>query len=270
MNLPPPQTFRDVVATVLVGSSVLCSVPALRGVASATRLSALWLIAAIALYANNAWVYFAAVFIVATVVTEIGFLENLAAIILRNKEFFVYRKEQLSPAEARTRAAAEIPFDGGQSEVTPTTELKPSDTTMLARPRAFDPYVIEQLALTYIEKQRGHAIERDVRFTREGETVVVDGLIAGPSGRPPEIYEVKLSTGTEHLRRLRESVRRMQQLRASLERITRQRYVVRLILVVPSKPESLASRLEDALSDAMLDFDVDIVDYDEIGYVPPI
>ena len=49
------------------------------------------LIGALTVFANNVWVYFASVFIIATVITETAFLHNLAAIIRGIKHNFDYK-----------------------------------------------------------------------------------------------------------------------------------------------------------------------------------
>lgn len=55
------------------------------------RLFAISLISALALFCNNGWVYFACVFIIATAITEIEFLQNLAAIIRGSKRYWDYK-----------------------------------------------------------------------------------------------------------------------------------------------------------------------------------
>lgn len=60
------------------------------------RLLAIFFVAALALFSNDVTTYFLAIFIVATAVTELEFLQNLAAIIRGNKEYFDYKKEALS------------------------------------------------------------------------------------------------------------------------------------------------------------------------------
>ena len=70
----------------------------------ATRLGAIFLITSLALYSNNAAVYFATVFILASAVTELAFLEKLAAIIRVSKEYFDYMKSQIPIEEAKEKA----------------------------------------------------------------------------------------------------------------------------------------------------------------------
>ena len=66
------------------------------------RLFAIMLISALALFSNNAWVYFASVFIIATTITETEFLQNLAAIIRGDKHYFDYLRAtsgQIQPSQ---------------------------------------------------------------------------------------------------------------------------------------------------------------------------
>jgi hypothetical protein len=59
----------------------------------------------LALFANVSWTYFATIFIVATVITELEFLQNLAAIIARDPNYWQYKAK---PATG----IAEIPKTG--------------------------------------------------------------------------------------------------------------------------------------------------------------
>ena len=56
------------------------------------RLFAITLIVTLALFSNNAWIYAASVFIIATTLTETEFLQNLAAILRGSKHYFDYKK----------------------------------------------------------------------------------------------------------------------------------------------------------------------------------
>jgi len=58
----------------------------------ALRLFSISIICSLSLFCNNVWVYFASIFIIATTVTETEFLQNLAAIVRGNKEYFDYMK----------------------------------------------------------------------------------------------------------------------------------------------------------------------------------
>src|SRR5690554_587906 len=65
----------------------------------ALRISGILILFGLCLFANNAYCYFASVFIVATTITQIEFLENLVAILKGNKDYFEYKKELIPKAE---------------------------------------------------------------------------------------------------------------------------------------------------------------------------
>lgn len=74
----------------------------------AIRMLAIFLVVALSLFANSTTVYFAAVFIIATAVTELEFLQTLAAIIRGNKDYFSFRKETLSSEAKYKSSQAEL------------------------------------------------------------------------------------------------------------------------------------------------------------------
>jgi hypothetical protein len=63
------------------------------------RLSALLFISSLALFSNHWSTYFAALFIIATTVTELEFLERLAAIIRGSKHYFDYKIAEAGSAQ---------------------------------------------------------------------------------------------------------------------------------------------------------------------------
>ncbi|NMZ26032.1 hypothetical protein HBO40_00255 [Pseudomonas protegens] len=109
----PTNFFQAVgggLAIVAVGSALLSLCPCLR--VHTLKLLAIFLVTSLALFANHVSTYFVAIFVIATAVTEIEFLQNLAAIIRGNKEYFEYKKGQLSPQDKLERIKKEV----GQAE----------------------------------------------------------------------------------------------------------------------------------------------------------
>ncbi|HYD60419.1 MAG TPA: hypothetical protein VEC35_08695 [Noviherbaspirillum sp.] len=104
-----PLSFVEVLAgavTVLAIFFVLLSLfPRIQS--HAVRLLALLFVVGLALIANHPSTYFAAIFVVATAVTELEFLQNLAAIIRGNKEYFQYKLETLSREQIERKVKAE-------------------------------------------------------------------------------------------------------------------------------------------------------------------
>lgn len=88
-----PKNFLEALGGVLVLISVICIFLSLRSDwrNHAMRVFALLIILAVALITNYWVTYFAAMFIVATAATELEFLQNLAAIIRGNKDYFNYK-----------------------------------------------------------------------------------------------------------------------------------------------------------------------------------
>lgn len=90
-----PKNFLEALGGVLVLVSVLCLILSLRSDwrSHTMRAFALLIILAVALVANYWVTYFSAMFIVATAATELEFLQNLAAIIRGNKDYFNYKSK---------------------------------------------------------------------------------------------------------------------------------------------------------------------------------
>jgi hypothetical protein len=74
----------------------------------AIRLLGSLMILALALAANTVWLYGIAVFIVATLVTELDFLEKFIAIVWNRKEYWDYRISSATPKELQRKRAVEV------------------------------------------------------------------------------------------------------------------------------------------------------------------
>ena len=89
-----PTTFLYALATLLVVLSILFYLVSflLKDKSSINKFIGLLFVSAFCLFANNYWTYLISIFIIATTVTELSFLENLAAIFRGNKEYWDYKK----------------------------------------------------------------------------------------------------------------------------------------------------------------------------------
>jgi hypothetical protein len=67
------------------------------------RMAAILFIVSVSLFANRGYCYFGAIFIIATAVTQLDFLQNIAAIIRGSKEYFDYKKESKPTKEPHIR-----------------------------------------------------------------------------------------------------------------------------------------------------------------------
>lgn len=113
-----------IVATI---SAIFSLCPCLRG--HALRLLAIFIVASLALFSNNTTTYFVAIFVIATAVTELEFLQTLAAIVRGNKDYFDYKKETLSLKDKLDSLASEVKQE---SSVADTETVKPIDESQAA------------------------------------------------------------------------------------------------------------------------------------------
>lgn len=72
------------------------------------KLLSIVFICSLALFSNHVSTYFVAIFVIATAVTELDFLQNLAAIIRGNDGYFNYKKEALSRESKLGNVAADV------------------------------------------------------------------------------------------------------------------------------------------------------------------
>ena len=120
----PPDNYASFIGTVALIVSILCLFITflLKQRSHATKLFSIMLVASLAFFSSHWATYFAAIFIVATAVTELEFLQNLAAIIRKDENYFKYKKEALSKAENIRRKAEEAIEEEYTSEQPSETE----------------------------------------------------------------------------------------------------------------------------------------------------
>jgi hypothetical protein len=176
-------SLREVIAVGCLSLAILCAVASFVPwfQREATRLSGIFIIVGMALMAENAWVYLAAVFIVATAVTELEFLHTLAAILRGNRAYFDFKKELLTKAETEQKLQRE--HFGHDAPRALAGSLSESDVRR--------GLLIEQLAIRRLERDLNARVERGVRFSRGPREVVVDGVASGDRYGRDQIVEVK-------------------------------------------------------------------------------
>jgi hypothetical protein len=266
LEVPSPDSYGEVLATGLLVVGFGLAALSLRA-KDVVRLAGVFIVAGIAVAADDGFTYFASVFIVATVITELDFLEKLAAIIRGNDAYFRYRTESLSLEETKRRAAEELPTGEPSSE---TSEQEPAETsqTPVATPqRGADwRYLAEQLALSYLERRLG-PIQRNVRLTRGEATMVLDGLVQRERG-PDTLIEVKVPS-----RKLTSSVSIQFGARVAADRVSlytqitgRKNAQLLLVFVVLDKTANPdAHRVAAELSAKESQMSIEIIDIDDIG-----
>jgi hypothetical protein len=95
--------------TALISCLLLIIASFIRGQSRlATQLLGSLLVVALSLYADNLATYIISVFVIATWVTELSFLEKLAALIWNRKEYWSFLMKTASKEEAKTKTEADI------------------------------------------------------------------------------------------------------------------------------------------------------------------
>ena len=97
-----PKSFIEILAGILCLLALVLAIISLffKERSYVTRIFVLMFIFSIALFSNHWATYFAALFIIATTITELEFLERLAAIIRGSKHYFDYKIVEAGSAEA--------------------------------------------------------------------------------------------------------------------------------------------------------------------------
>ncbi|USI27891.1 nuclease-related domain-containing protein [Alteromonas macleodii] len=103
-------TEPKVIASLFAISALLLAVPLIvRGTAQfATQLLGSILVVAICFSAHNVIVYTISVFVIATLVTELHFLEKIAALIWNRKEYWDYLSGSATEDEVKGKAESEV------------------------------------------------------------------------------------------------------------------------------------------------------------------
>tara|TARA_R110000782_G_scaffold14060_5_gene42350 strand:- start:5042 stop:5761 length:720 start_codon:yes stop_codon:yes gene_type:complete len=169
------------------------------------------MVACLAIYSSHWATYFAAIFIIATAVTELEFLQNLAAIIRKNESYFKYKKEELSVEENRERnkfdaikdeIAVSEGDEKGQNLSPNSDKISRSKMQDISRSDSIKlSFEVESKAIEYLAKEYPR-IERGVRFKNDSQHVELDGLVQGEKGKGSKIFEIKWLRNEKHIHSL--------------------------------------------------------------------
>lgn len=178
-----PNNFINALAGLIIIVSLIISflslIPSIRS--HSIKLLALFLVASLSLFSNHWTTYFASIFVIATAVTELEFLQNLAAIIRGNKDYFDYKKESLSSEQKTKKIEEEIQELESDSKQTTEEQLNihkvKSPAYASKRPDLNRIYELETKALDKLEEYFGKKIERGLRIRDKINRIELDGLI---------------------------------------------------------------------------------------------
>lgn len=241
----------------------------------ATKLFAIMVVVSLAFFSSHWGTYFAAIFIVATAVTELDFLQNLAAIISKDKNYFDYRKEVLSKEQNIKRKAEEVVEEEIKSTMKKEREAEEKGnlsiqlSSLSELPRstlvrmAFE---IEDKALDSLSK-RYKGLERGVRLSSNNESIGVDGLIFDEHG-PREVFEVKWARSPRRIRMLiMDQINRLNSIQDKFKSITGTIPKYNLVIVTNESSDIQRRKWERTLRRAdQADINVIFMDLSELGY----
>lgn len=146
------------------------------------------------MFSNNTWCLLATIFIVATAITELEFLQNLAAIIRGSDAYFRYKKEFVPNKEVEDSISDELrssaerlqKTDGSKDEIS-----FPLDPRSLTHTQVY--VIAEELAFRFLERRYEKTISRHVRYVGGGSTLITfDGVIENP--KEAILFEIIIPT----------------------------------------------------------------------------
>lgn len=139
------------------------------------------MVLALAFGANNGFVYSLAIFIVATLVTDLDFLEKIAALFWNRDKYWEYRMGQTTPSEVKARVTNEA-----QQEVAAESSV-PSETGIEEAPERPD-----QNAITLF-------VANAISFERAVQNALIAGKAPFPSSKINTNRKLLSSSGAVEL-----------------------------------------------------------------------
>lgn len=287
MEQTPQFILREILAVSCFVAAVLFALISMKkdGREHFLRVCALFLVGVVALFANSAYTYFAAVFIIATAVTQLEFLQNLAAIIRGSKEYFEYQKETQSRSDVKSKIDQEII----EEEVASASDETESDTVvpdpgiqyssgnvmlnLSAKQMDYRSFamVAYEFTLNTLEEKYGKTIDRYPRFVgSNGRRIEFDGILENDS--KITVFEIKTTFKFVMPGRfLKDQISRIIQSAIELGKYKNKAVEVQLIYVVfdekvpRSKERLVALQLDLQEEFGSKHFNAEVVTYDSIG-----
>lgn len=181
-------------------------------------LLATTLVAAVTMFADDSWVYFVAVLLIAAPIAGPTFVQNLAAILL-NRSWGIANQGVLVPPASEDRSDEEAAF----------ARMLDQPLTQMERGALFHRMAQEALSRSALARL-GAEIRTEVALQRaDGRRVFLDAVAVLPDGSA-QIFEFK---ATESHRRIREAAQQLAQYREWYEEAAN-RPVRGAALVIPS------------------------------------
>lgn len=226
----------------------------------AIKLFVVMFITALAIYSNNWAVYFISVIIIATLITELDFLQNIVAIIRDNKYYFKYRKTIVGKEELESKdkiIKSVMVHNSANSEGLNRNEI----------------YILEQLALEHIEKKLGVHINRNIKVYRNNLNMILDGLIDNDDKYADKIFEVKLIQSNRSLQELIYKGKSLiNTIYLKYANITGKKPEIFLLVITPNKADFMTSenviKIYSDLSHPEYKITIHLLTFENIGFDP--
>ena len=239
------------------------------------RMAAILFIIALSLFAHNGYCYFGAIFIIATAVTQLDFLQNLAAIIRGSKEYFDFKKETISAKEVQRDIENEseiIEKLEVEEDISPL-EKKSEKINLVLDKQALSPgqfgMVVEENVFKYLEQKFHLPIQRYVRIRSKRYVAAgFDGIMQ--SGDVDIIFEIKTTRrGVFPTSFLSEQIRREVDRVRDYRETTKRNASLRFILVGNFENDyktNLLSRIPEIVyQTAEVEVTIDFLSFQDIG-----
>jgi len=191
-------------------------------------------ILALCFFAKNAWTYGAGIFIIATLVTELEFLEKLAAIFWGRKEYFDYLMRKASKEEIKEKIEEEyLKSQPSAYEKKDMEKIKKDKINYINESLRFELEVLDAITI----KEKGgflpkHHLKKDVSVKAADNKAIFDAI--ADYDKYYFIIEVRNSTNLNLLSR---AARELHVNSYVFERYlydTKRRGEVRLLLICPA------------------------------------
>lgn len=238
------------------------------------RMSAILFIVSLSLFANSSYCYFAAIFIIATAVTQLDFLQNLAAIIRGSKEYFDYKKESKPTQEVEK----ELERESEVIENTPVEEdiknfqmeSNPLKSEMSNKSFSYGQFAFltEEYTFKYLEKKFKKPIQRYVRILSSKFRTEFDGIMQ--FGDTDVIFEIKTTRrGIFPTTIIKRTLERAIKTIEEYKEITNRNATLRLVLI-GNFNESYKTKLTSQIPELIpktntIQITIDFYSFSEIG-----
>ncbi len=174
-----PANFREGLAAVILVLGLVSSFLSFKKQwkAHALKIAGILLLLGLCLFANNTWSYLAGIFIIATAVTRTEYLQNLAAIIRGNKDYFDYKKEFVSNKEVfdhKLQDIIEFKHEEPEKKDTEPVTAKPMSESLTPLQLVL---IAEDFAFKEIERRYNKPIQRHIRIISPDKELEFDGLL---------------------------------------------------------------------------------------------